>query len=230
MARNDFLINKEDLKTNPMARIAVCLCLDSSGSMRGEKLDLLNKGVAEFYNAIKNDEIALRAAEICIVQFGDEAEALNDFSTIDLQPEIPVVRAYGGTSLGKGVNLALDLLQKRREDYKSIGVDYYQPWLVLMTDGRPDPAEKTRLSEAKKTIGDLVKEKKLTVFPIAIGEDADMGMLQELSPNRPPLRLQGLKFSEFFGWLSISISAVSRSQPDETIKLDVEGLKGWAEL
>lgn len=230
MGRNDFLINNEDLKTNPTARIPICLCLDSSGSMRGEKLNMLNQGVAEFYNAIKSDAVAIHAAEICTVQFGDEAEALNEFSTIDLQPEVPIVKAFGGTSLGKGVLLALEKLNNRKEEYKKVGVDYYQPWLVLMTDGRPNSSEKGRLATAQETISQLVNDRKLTVFPIAIGEDADIEVLKSLSPKWDPLRLKGLRFSEFFTWLSVSVAAVSRSQPTDNVKLDVEGLKGWAEL
>ena len=72
--------------------------------------------------------------------------------------------------------------------------------------------------------------KKLTVFPIGIGREADMNALAKFSPKRPPLRLQGLKFKEFFQWLSKSVSKTSQSIPGESIKLDVEGIQGWGEL
>ena len=57
-----------------------------------------------------------------------------------------------------------------------------------------------------------------------------MNTLARFSPNRPPLRLDGLKFKEFFEWLSKSVARVSRSTPGDTVKLDLEGLAGWAEL
>ena len=46
-----------------------------------------------------------------------------------------------------------------------------------------------------------------------------MTRLEEISPRRP-LRLQGLKFSDMFVWLSRSMSTVSRSRTDDEIKLD----------
>lgn len=76
----------------------------------------------------------------------------------------------------------------------------------------------------------MVNSRKLTVFPIGIGSYADMGTLAKFSPNRSPLKLQGLKFKEFFEWLSKSVSKTSQSTPGENIKLDVEGIKGWGEL
>jgi uncharacterized protein YegL len=127
------------------------------------------------------------------------------------------------------VNLALDTLEKRKSVYSNAGVLYYQPWLVLMTDGQPNGGPAS-LERAVQRVTDLVSAKKLTVFPIGIGADADMDVLARFSPNRPPLRLRGLNFKEFFEWLSKSVSRVSRSTPGDAIKLDLEGLAGWAEL
>ncbi len=39
--------------------------------------------------------------------------------------------------MGAGVEQALNILEKRKAEYSSKGVDYYQPWMVLMTDGYP---------------------------------------------------------------------------------------------
>ena len=131
--------------------------------------------------------------------------------------------------MGEAVNLALDLLERRKEEYKEKGVDYYQPWLVLMTDGEPN-GEKIELSRAINRTVDLVNEKKLTVFPIGIGTEADMNVLSQFSPNIQPLKLQGLKFREFFAWLSKSVSNTSQSFGGNSVKLDVDGIKGWSEL
>lgn len=228
MARGSF-INDEDLVNNPATRVAICLCLDSSGSMDGKKLNELNRGIREFYTAIRNDPIALSAAEVCIVSFGDNVQALNDFTTLDHQDDYyQIHRACGGTPLGEGVKLALQKLDERKMQYKSAGVEYYQPWLVLMSDGAPN--SNSPVKEAAKATTDLEKQKKLSVFSIGIGNDADLKVLSQFSNKRPALKLKGLNFTLFFGWLSQSVSAISRSQPDETVKLDIEGIQGWAEL
>ena len=128
--------------------------------------------------------------------------------------------------MGEAVCEALDILEKRKQEYQNTGVDYYQPWLVLMTDGMPTDD----INEAVNRVVSMVNQKKLSVFPIGIGHDADMDILSQFSPARPPLRLQGLKFREFFEWLSASVQRVSASTPGEEVPLDLEGIKGWGYL
>ena len=226
---NNDLLRMEDLVNNPTARVPVCLCLDVSGSMDGEPIRELNDGVRMFYDAIR-DETALYAAEVCIITFGrNGAKCITDFASIELQPDAPVLNAGGMTPMGEAVNLGLDLLEKRKNEYKSKGVDYYQPWLVLMTDGVPNgnPGE---LSRAISRTVEMANNRKLSIFPIGIGEDADMDVLARFSPKRGPLKLQGLKFRQFFEWLSQSVSRTSQSIPGESVPLDVDGIQGWAEL
>lgn len=254
MKRN-MLLRVQDLVNNPTPRVPICLCLDTSGSMgavdgecieTGEtiyedgkmwnivtggtsRIDELKNGVEEFYEAIRQDEMAVYSAEICVVAFNDRATCVMDFANIERQDEIPELVAQGDTAMGEGVNLALDLLEKRKQEYRDKGVDYYQPWLVLMTDGEPN-GNSSELSRAIQRTTDMVNSKKLTVFPIGIGDESDMSTLNSFSPKRPALRLQGLKFREFFSWLSQSVSRVSQSMPGESVKLDIEGIRGWAEL
>lgn len=57
-----------------------------------------------------------------------------------------------------------------------------------------------------------------------------MKVLARFSPKKHPLKLQGLKFREFFSWLSKSVSKTSQSSPGESVKLDLEGIQDWGEL
>lgn len=228
MATDD-LIQESDLVSNPMARIPVCLCLDTSGSMDGDPIRSLEAAVHQFYDEILGDEVARFSAEICIITFGGTVQCLQDFCGIDAQNHRPSFAANGGTPLGEAVKLAHQLLERRKDDYKKAGVDYYQPWLVLMTDGQPN-GDSAILLDAMEQTASLINDKKLTIFPIGIGTGADMDVLAKLSPNRSPLHLKGLKFKEFFSWLSQSVARTSMSTPGEAVKLDMDGVKGWAEL
>ncbi len=219
-------IGIDDLVYNPTPRVPVSLCLDTSGSMSGSPIQELIHGVNLFYDAINDDGDAHDSAEINIVEFNSSANLIHDFASIERLEKISSLTATGSTSMGAGVNLALDTLDRRKETYSSSGVLYYQPWLVLMTDGAPTDSIET----AVRRVVNLVETKKLTVFPIGIGDRADMGTLARFSPNRPPLRLAGLKFKEFFEWLSRSVARVSQSTPGDTVRLDLDGLAGWAEL
>ena len=229
MSRYDDLFGMEDLVNNPCARVPVCLCLDVSGSMEGRPIEELKAGVDQFFAAIREDETALYSAEICMITFGDSVNLAVDFSTLDHISGVPQIVADGGTPLGEAVNLALDKLESRKEQYKSKGVDYYQPWLVLMTDGMPN-GDYATLQRAIQRTCEMVNGRKLTVFPIGIGAEASMEVLGRFSPRRAPLRLKGLNFREFFAWLSQSVSRTSQSLPGESVPLDLDGLKGWAEL
>ncbi|GAB2696645.1 uncharacterized protein YegL [Microbacterium marinum] len=214
-----------DLVDNPTPRVPVSLCLDTSSSMAGSPIEELVRGINLFYDAIDEDDDAHDSAEINIVEFNSLAAVVHDFANIERLQRVSAMNARGTTAMGAGVNLALDTLDARKATYSASGVLYYQPWLVLMTDGAPTDD----INGAAKRVGDMVSAGKLTVFPIGIG-GADMSTLARFSPNRPPLRLEGLKFKEFFEWLSKSVARVSRSTPGDRVKLDLEGLAGWAEL
>jgi uncharacterized protein YegL len=123
--------------------------------------------------------------------------------------------------------LALDILEDRKNVYKEAGIDYFQPWLVLMTDGQPTSDE--HLRAAPRTC-DLERAGKLVVFPIGIGQGADMDVLAMFSEKRQPLKLKGLNFAQFFEWLWKSVVRVSQSRPGEKLRLDTEGVEGWAEI
>lgn len=222
---NDLIIREQDLIDNPTARVPICLVLDTSGSMSGDPINELNEGVQMFFKAIEEDEIAQFSAEIAIVTFGGTSNKILDFESINNQ-SVPLLNASGSTPMGSGVNLALDLLEQRKLEYQNAGVDYYQPWMVLMTDGGPtEPIE----SAVARTC-ELINSKKLTIFPIIIGDDAGAKVISRFSPDRPPLKLKGLNFKEFFEWLSQSVSRVSQSIPGEKIELDIDGIKTWGEL
>lgn len=223
------LLVLEDLVDNPTPRVPVSLCLDCSGSMSGAPISELNEGVAAFYKAIFEDEIARYSAEINIVTFGP-AQLEVDFQTLDQNNRPPRLAASGATPMGEAVKISLDSLEKRKAEYKANGVDYYQPWLVLMTDGKPYGGSNAVLEEQIARTRSLVEQRRLTIFPIGIGPEADMQTLARFSPNRAPLKLRGLNFTEFFSWLSQSVSRVSQSTPGDRVALDVEGIKGWAEL
>lgn len=222
-------IGADDLVDNPTPRIPVSLCLDTSGSMMGDKIRELLDGVASFYDSIREDDDAHDAAEVSVVAFNSGAKLIQDYAGVDRAKKVTSIEPAGATFLGEGVNLALDTLEARKSVYSENGVLYYQPWLVLMTDGQPN-GDKAELERAIARVSEMVEARKLTVFPIGIGSDADMEVLARFSPNHPPLRLRGLSFREFFEWLSRSVSRVSRSTPGDTPKLDLEGLAGWAEL
>jgi len=219
---DDMTLREEELVSNPTARVPVCLCLDTSGSMGGDPIDELNVGVATFLEGLRSDEVAQFAAEVAIVTFGGFVSELLDCASLS-RVEAPSLSAYGETPMGQAVEKALDLLEARKREYSNAGVDYFQPWLALMTDGQPTDA----IDRAVNRTAALVQSRKLSVFAVGVGEAADMTVLSRFSPNRQPLRLRGLRFRQFFEWLSKSVVRVSQSTPRQDVPLDLLGIKDW---
>lgn len=235
----------DDFVNNPATRLPVCLCVDLSGSMgtivegdykmtgkREEidgkiydiveggvsRIDKLQEGIKSFFKAIREDDMAVDAAELAIVGFSDDVKCILNFNHIENQtvPELPLGKDY--TKMGEGVKLALKMLDERKRMYKSKGIQYYQPWLVIMTDGENN-GDMNEFQEAAALTTKKVNDGKLIVFPIAIGNNANMETLAEFSPKRRPVKLEGMRFKEFFQWLSQSISRTSVSKPGDSIKL-----------
>lgn len=251
------IVNLSDLENNPTPRVPVCLCLDTSGSMgrivRGETkstgrrifkdgqwwnvvdggisaIDDLNEGINKFFEAIRTDEVAVYSAEICVITFGGQrAQMISKFATVDQQNTTFSLVADGDTYMGEAVNMALDALENRKQAYKDKGIDYFQPWLVLMTDGTPNGSQ-DELNTAITRVQKMVNERKLTVFPLGVGPEADMATLGKFSPKRSPLKIKETKYKEFFEWLSQSVVTTSQSMPGETQTLDIAGIQGWGEL
>ena len=228
MMKKEPLLRVKDLVENPTTRLPVCLCLDVSNSMEGDPVNELNEGIGLFFYELKKDEIAFYSAEVAVVTFGGfDAECLLDFANLERVPKPPKLEAVGMTPMGEGVNLALDLLEKRLNEYREKGVDYFQPWLVLMSDGSPN-GDETELERAIQRVSELEHSKKLTVITIGIGKDADMEVLAKFSSDKSPLKLKGLKFKDFFSWLSRSVSAISQSMAGENVEL--EPTSDWGSL
>ena len=204
------------------------------------RLKTLQMGINLFYDAVYADVMARYSAELAVVTFDDKAEVRSDFSRVEYtiegqktRIEVPNLEAHGSTNMGLGINLALDILNKRKEMYQKQGVDYYQPWLVLMTDGE-DNGSPAELEKARQRIRELVNDRKLSVYPFFIGEDdsdeAEQGMrtLASLSPKQEPLRIGVRQMKGMFQWLSKSVVAASSGElePGQTT-IDQFVVKSW---
>ena len=193
-------LHDSELANNPNTRIPICIALDVSGSMDGKKIDELNRGVNIFLKTIFEDEITRYSADIAILTFGGTVEKVLDFGAVE-DIKLPKFLARGGTPMGEAVLEALDMLEDRKKQYQKNAVTYWQPWLVLMTDGAATDGEHAipnKVAMAAEKTCDLVKNKKLTLFSIII-EPGTPDELEKFCGKLAPL--DGVKFEEFFVWL-----------------------------
>jgi uncharacterized protein YegL len=176
--------------------------------MSGPPIDQVNRGFELFCDEIRKDELAKKRAEIAVITFGDTARIEIPFTEgRDIQPRR--LAASGCTPMGAALNLALDQLRQQKDAYRQAGLEYYRPWLFVLTDGEPTDGEV--FAAAASRVKDTEKARGVSVFPIGVGPHANMELLKKLSTSRDPVKLDGLSFIEFFSWLSASLSAASAS-------------------
>jgi uncharacterized protein YegL len=197
---------------NPEPRCPVVLALDVSGSMGGQPIAELNAGLQELDKALKADKLASLRVELAIVTFGGSVTKTDFIGADAFQP--PTLAANGSTPMGAAVKQALALLRYRKDTYKRNGLDYFRPWLFLITDGAPTDSWEVAAELALQEEG----SKGVSIYAIGV-QGADLQTLARFSAARPPLMLQGLAFRDLFQWLSKSLSAVTQSQPGEQVAL-----------
>ncbi|WP_404783559.1 VWA domain-containing protein [Altericista sp. CCNU0014] len=206
---------------NPENRCPVILLLDTSASMIGDAMNALNQGVSLFKENIQADTKAALSVEVALVTFGP-VRLVQDFVTID-QFTPPTLAADGVTPMGEAIEYALDLLTARKEVYHANGIQYYRPWIFLITDGAPtDPWQ-----DAAARIQKGEADRKFCFFSVAV-EGADLKTLSQIAPSdRPPVLLNGLDFQSLFVWLSKSMKRVSSGKVGEAVELPPVG---WGQV
>lgn len=205
MATREMMIRNNDLIDNPSSRCACMLVLDTSGSMDGEPIRELNAGFQEFIKAIQEDDVAAYSVEVGVITAGGSVCEALPFTTGTNIKGVTPFNADGVTPLGEAVTLALRRLDERKNNYKKNGVAYYQPWLVIISDGEPTDSWQAAAQNARA----LAEQRKLVVLSIGV-KGADLNKLGQFS-SKAAKQLDGLKFREFFQWLSASMSRVSSS-------------------
>jgi uncharacterized protein YegL len=207
---------------NPEPRCPCVLLLDTSGSMQGEAIEELNRGLQMFRQELFNDSLSMKRVEIAIVTFGP-VSVLQDFTTADMfRP--PTMQAAGDTPLGAAVGRGLNLLKHRKDVLRNNGIKLFRPWIFLMTDGAPTD----NWQHLPQVIRAGEENKSFSFFALGV-HNADFTVLKQLS-TREPMKLSGVRFNEFFLWLSASLKNVSRSNPGDKVPIPDYKPYGWAEV
>ena len=214
---------------NPEPRCLCVLLLDKSYSMSDNgAIDALNEGIRTLKTALENNSVASLRVEVAIVTFGGGVNLVQDFVTAgDFHP--PHLVADGSaTQMAGGIQQALDMIQARKDTLKGLGIDYFRPWVFMITDGEPTGESEAFIEDIVDRLDEEEKSKKVAFFAVGV-EGANMGRLKEMIPRRP-LPLKGLAFNELFLWLSRSLDSVSGGEVTDSIQLDTSGLVDWAKI
>lgn len=207
---------------NPEPRCPCVLLLDTSGSMQGEAIEELNRGLHAFREELFSDSLSMKRVEIAVVTFGPVA-VMQDFTTAD-QFRLPRLEAAGDTPLAGAVTRGLGLLKSRKHVLRENGIKLFRPWIFLITDGAPTD----RWQHVPQLVREGEENKSFSFFALGV-KNADFDVLRQIAV-REPMKLDGVRFKEFFLWLSASLKNVSRSNPGDAVPIPDYKPYGWAEV
>lgn len=216
---SDDIIPYVEFADNANERTPCVLVLDCSGSMRGEPIKQLNMGLKALENELKEDIDASSRVQLLIIKAFGKDEAIVASEWIDaMNFEAPIMEASGLTPLGKAMELAMLKIEEQKCLYDSCGITSKRPWIFLISDGEPTDYDWEII--AKKCL--LAGQNKKVVVHAVGTKEANLEKLAKFS-MLPPKRLTGLKFTEFFLWLSRSVSCISKAAPNANDLLDNTG-------
>lgn len=112
--------------------LPVCLLLDVSSSMSGEKIDSLNKAVRQMMDTFSQEEKLETEILVSVITFGNEARLQIPFAKAsDIQ--WADLKVNGNTPMGDALKMAKEMI----EDKETTPSRAYRPTIVLVSDGQP---------------------------------------------------------------------------------------------
>lgn len=220
---NTMPTSHDDLIDNPSPRCPVALVLDTSASMDGRPINELNAGIQVFIEEIKRDDLARWSVDLAVYTAGGSSDCIQEFVAAEQIAGFSPLYAGGGTPLGSATRMALNDLEARKKAYREAGVPYYQPWLVLISDGAPTDVWQDTAQRASS----LSAQRKLVSLPIGV-QGADLNVLSAFS-SKSAVALDGLKFRELFQWLSASMARVSASTSSDA-SVQLPSIDSWGSI
>jgi uncharacterized protein YegL len=226
MAKNDFdnvvLPDNEPYE----ARCLCVLVLDISGSMSGDPINELNHGLERFKDEVKSDEFLSERLELGIVTFESQVDvAMLPTLFLSIHENLPKLESKGNTKLVDGVRKAIFITQGRKEYYRKQGLNFYRPWIFLITDGEPDGDQD--VNGLAKEIAEGEDGAHFIFWAVGV-KDANIEKLKLICHQRGPVKLQQLKFMDLFIWLKNSFDVVSKSHQGE--KANLPSIDPWAQI
>lgn len=208
----------EEFTVSEARPLPVILLLDSSGSMEGDKINILNAAVREMLQGFAGEDDISAAIHVGVIQFG---------RTVGWhQPLLPVeevidqwsdLTASGKTPLGQ----ALTQLRDSLEDRNIVSSRAYRPTIVLVSDGKPTDDWGGPMAELLAS----PRASKAARFAMGIGADTDSVVLSQFIDTASGSRVfeahEAGRIQKFFRFVTMSVTTRTRSgNPNEIVPAD----------
>ena len=202
--------------------LPIFILADTSGSMRGEKINELNLALREMLTALNEADDIRGKFQLSVIAFGGEVrlvQPLEDITGLSLSE----LTAAGNTPMGQ----AFETVQEMIEDREIVTSRAYTPTIVLISDGIPTDCSEEMYRrknyfdwEPLKSLHSGERSAKFQRLALGIGDDADTEMLKAFidNPEVPVIKTKDASgIAKFFRWVTMSTVARMHSvNPNET--------------
>ena len=193
--------------------LPVILLLDTSGSMKGGKIDSLNLAASDMIKKFAKEDDSEVEIQVAIITFGGEDAKLHQDLVPASKCEWHNLIPFGKTPMGAAFDMARELIENRDKIPKR---DYI-PTIILLSDGIPTDGE--RWKSALSGLLQSPRAAKAARYAISIGGDTNFEVLNAfLEGTGEKVRIQQPdKIGTFFNMVTMSVTSRSRSQnPNDT--------------
>ncbi|MDR2569785.1 MAG: VWA domain-containing protein [Oscillospiraceae bacterium] len=197
------------------SHMALVFLVDTSGSMTGEPIESLNKGLNRFKVEVCENKQTKDILDVAIIEFNSNHSVVQEFVPVEYMDEVNL-STTGTTMMSPAINRALDMVDERSRFYRRSGTEPYKPWVILITDGEPDSDDD--ISDVAQRIKDMEDSGKVSFRSLGV-EGYNPKILHELSGEKV-IKLIGIDFTSFFDWVNKSMRSVSQSSPGEKPKAE----------
>lgn len=192
--------------------LPVLFALDTSGSMEGESIRLLNEAMAKFRDEVIRVPEARARMDIAVIAYNSTPELVTNFTDLDSwQPT--TLTAGGCTDTAEAMQLAMDCIDEYRVNQNKAGIQVYRPILVHISDGASTSSEEDtqraldRVHARMRATGGTNKLK-MWNFSTCDNETC----LRQLMAYSPfTVKVQDRCYKDVFNWLAKSFEIISSS-------------------
>lgn len=199
-------------------RLLTYICIDTSGSMRGEPIEAVNAGLQALMTSLRQNPYALESVHLNITTFDSQIKTVLPMTPLEqvVLPEI-VCPESGATFLGGVLEEVAQAVQRDRIVGNANQKGDWRPILIVLTDGKP-----TDLLVYSEVIPKIKQLGFGNIVACAAGPKADANYLKQLTDCVVSLdTMDANSFAKFFQWVSSTVTqtSISAGSPTQSITL-----------
>jgi uncharacterized protein YegL len=210
---NTFVVSR------PERAMPIFILADTSGSMEGEKIAMLNNALREMVATLASIKDIRGVFQVAIITFGNNVASLHQKLTDVKEIQLTELKAIGKTPMGAAIEMVTTMI----EDKSIVPSTAYTATIVLISDGKPtDKPEGVDYQEwapIKQLLSEEKRGSKCLRLAMGIGVDAEKTMLKAFVNNESIKIFDASEASDiepFFKWVTMStVSRMKSSNPDD---------------